>query len=219
MPVVCNQYAESEVKRCSNFKKANDCVIGGSGTSKQHSLGFGKALELIREKCVLADNSLTSKSNNLRSLNNDDSTNDIVYSPKFNCDALLIQNWTPRDDCIWCAERGIQEGGTAGECRPGSDYGICPNADQTSQNIFNVNLKAHCSSDTICRLMSKFTDLENVLAIPTNAPTVSPTKTPTSPTATKAPTKPIVICTKIARANCKNYDTCEVRNKKCRYKI
>ena len=139
IPVNCGYYVEAAAKRCASFLTDTACLWGGSGTARQLTLGFGHALPLVREHCVAAAQAGAS------------------------CSALLIQTWTPRDQCIWCPTWGSAAGGGQGVCRPAGMFGICPNSESTFTDVFQLTVRNQCTANEICALVDVFPDLAAVL--------------------------------------------------------
>jgi hypothetical protein len=121
------QYSPANLDYCSQFQTFPDCVKVGSGYSRQFSWGFGNLLQEYRRQCT---------------------------DPQ-GCQEMLVQDWTPRDRCIWCLEPGT--GG--GQCRAGNHFGICKSTANDTRARFSAYVNRICGPATSCRLIQKYPDL------------------------------------------------------------
>lgn len=132
MSVDCATYLSS-IAFCQNQKVLWDCVYKGSGTAQQEKHGFGRMLDLFRERCA---------------------------NKEFgeSCQGALMRPWYFREKCLWCPKLG--ESANEGDCRPGSDYGICPYAPEPAKRLFGVNLWNVCGKQIACNLKKSFPDIK-----------------------------------------------------------
>ena len=127
-PIDCDAYADSARYRRCASLDLADCLYKGSGTSLQSTLGFGRLMTGFRTSCANGD---------------------------IACRRAVVSEWKPRDACIWCPASGSA---SSGQCRPGNNFGVCPNADAAVRDAFAANVKAMCGLATMCRLATMFTD-------------------------------------------------------------
>ena len=148
----CKAYTDDNAyKKCSKYKTATDCVLQASGTRKQFEYGMGIYLDEIRRNCT-RDNT--------------------------KCKGM-IQEWTARDECVWCPKEGALTGGGAGDCRVGSSLAICENSPPLLRNMWRYLIKTHknCQpgGETVCKLIENYPDLaRDLLDQPRNG-TMAPT--------------------------------------------
>ena len=140
---------------CSKFKLATDCINYASGTAKQRVAGMGIYLDEIRQNCT-RDNSM--------------------------CKGWVVQDWAPRDQCVWCPTEGGAKGGGSGECRAGSSLAVCKNAPELQRQVWANTIRTHdeCQPvrETICRMAQNYPDLIDLIVRPTMMNT---TRAPTFP--------------------------------------
>jgi hypothetical protein len=130
-----------------------------------------------------------------------------------------VENWYPRDNCVWCLEPN-----GAGNCRPGNDYGMCATADPQDQALFALKMKALCGASTICRLTYNFPELGTLLSVPTTSPTSQPSHRPATPTlSTNSPNPVRFVCSSVmtgtsaaaAKSLCAKQPSCKWYQSKC----
>lgn len=97
---------------------------------------------------------------------------------ELSCGKTPFNDWHPRDQCIWCPSK---QGG--GSCRPGSDFGICPDVSSSLSQNFAKEFSLKCSPQSACYLSSIFPELRSILVDPYSFSMAEDV-------ATKAPTKP-----------------------------
>ena len=140
--------------QCSMFKKATDCVNFASGTARQRVSGMGILLDSFRQDCQRGTGSCRG----------------------------AVQDWAPRDQCVWCPEPGAMDGGGAGECRPGSSLAVCKNAPAQLRRVWANIVRTHdeCQPflETVCRMTQAYPDLTADLVDPVGNFTPTPTTVP-----------------------------------------
>ena len=138
--------------QCSRYTTATDCVNFASGTAAQITGGEGVFLSQIRADCQ--------------------------RSPTTQCKGM-VQDWRPRDQCVWCPTQGLNAGGGAGECRVGSSLAICKNTPQLLRMVWANIVRTHTGcqpyQETVCRLAQAYPDLYDDLVDPAGNYTRTPT--------------------------------------------
>jgi hypothetical protein len=133
MSVECAAYvAGPRVSFCTNQRVLWDCMFKGSGTSQQIDKGFGRLLDSFRKRCASGEFGSS-------------------------CQGALMRPWYFREKCLWCPK--LSSSDNDGDCRPGSDYGICPFAPDSAKRLFGVNLVAVCGNAAACGLRRMFPDI------------------------------------------------------------
>jgi hypothetical protein len=133
-PTSCDYYTSSRWNFCESLDNLPDCIKRGSGAWRQSSLGFGNYVANIRGDC--ASKRLST------------------------CRGVLVTDWAPRDYCVWCVKPGSK---SAGECRIGNSYGVCPNAATKSRVSFATSLSQHCGIGSLCALSKFYSDWNSVV--------------------------------------------------------
>ena len=132
-PNFCAQsYSQSTINFCSQRKTFHDCQYQGTGYARQDANGFGLLLESYRTACV-----------------------NSKYKSNM-CTKAMVQDWAPRDRCIWCLEPGTGRG----QCRAGNDFGICRDSDQIARDRFANIVNVMCGTATTCRLAKAYPDID-----------------------------------------------------------
>lgn len=125
------QYSQSNINFCSQFKTFHQCQYQGTGYNRQSNWGFGRLLKSYRNACIGSN-----------------------YNPN-QCMKTMVQDWAPRDQCIWCLEPGTGQG----ECRAGSDFGVCKSSNAITKNRFAEIANVMCGKEATCRLSKAYPDM------------------------------------------------------------
>jgi len=193
-PIDCVAYSQANIKLCSELKTASTCVNQGSSARLAPQWGMGNLLVQFRQTCATQ-----------------------FLTTGIPCRDMLMFDWQSWDVCIWCPAPGYGPSGGAGQCLPGSDFGVCAKSDPLVQESFAQRMKAGCTGTAICNLVTHkgYGFLQALLGVPTATPTPRPTPYPLPPATTLAP----VACPSIAkRAACTAVQGCgwNTAAKQCR---
>jgi hypothetical protein len=150
-PNFCQQqYNQANIDFCSQYTTFRTCQYAGTGYATQNQWGFGRLLKSYRDSCVAS------------------------ASDPNKCIRAQMQDWAPRDRCIWC----LQPGTGQGQCRAGNDFGVCSGSPPIIRDRFANILSVMCGKDTTCRVANKYPDITCFLLGTCSAVNSDPSITP-----------------------------------------
>jgi len=133
MPVDASYFSAQRQGFCNSQLILWDCTFKASGTTMQFDGGFGHLLDKFRDRCASGEFGSS-------------------------CQGALVTPWYFRERCIWCPKLGGTE--NSGDCRVGSDFGICPYAPEDSKTLFGINLWNVFGKTATCGLKKVYPDLK-----------------------------------------------------------